>query len=121
MATRGLPLDYDIVIYVGASYKREFRWLPDGVTPLDFTGWDAHMFLGQPANLAEMELSVASGEITLTSDGKIVVVIGPARTAVLHTSSTNWYNLDLTDPSGFVRRFLHGRVSVVYDVRLPSP
>lgn len=120
MTTRGLPLDYDIVIYAGTSYKREFRWLPDGVTPMDFTGWDGHMFIGQPLNVADMELNTVTGEVAFTSDGRIVILMSPTRTAQL-VASTTWYNLDLTQPDGFVRRFLRGRVSVVFDVRAPAP
>lgn len=113
-----LPLNYDIVIYAGTSYKRQFRWLPDSITPLDFTGWDAHMYIGQPLLVADMELSVTGGELTLSTDGYITVEMTPQRTGEL-VKSTTWYNLDLTQPDGFIRRFLRGRVSVVYDVRSP--
>lgn len=116
MTTRGLPLDYDIVIYAGTSYRREFRWLPDGINPIDFTGWSARMFIGQPLSAADLELSTASGGITLTGTGQIIVEIRPAQTAGL-VDSVTFYNLDLTEPDGFVRRFLRGRVSVVVDVR----
>lgn len=120
MTSQGLPLDYDIVIYAGTSYRREFRWLPDGATTMDFTGWDAHMYIGQPLNVADVELNVTGGELLLTNDGQIVITMDPTRTASL-LRSTTWYNLDLTEPDGFVRRFLRGRVSVVFDVRAPVP
>jgi hypothetical protein len=119
MATRGLPLDYDIVIYAGTNYKREFRWLPDGINPMDFTGWDAVLNVGQPLNTPDVQLTVASGEISFTADGRIVVAMSPARTASFKRTMT-WYNMDLTEPGGFVRRFLRGRVSVVFDVSVPT-
>lgn len=121
MATRSLPLDYDIVVYSGTSYKREFRWLPDGVNPMDFTGWSASMLVGQPLNPADVQLSSEpGGGIELTTTGRIVVVMTPTQTALLNlnvSKSVAFYNLDLTEPSGFIRRFLRGRVSVVVDVK----
>lgn len=120
MATRSLPLDYDIVVYSGTSYKREFRWLPNGTNPVDFTGWSAAMMVGQPLNIADIELTTdPGGGIILSSTGQIIVEMTPAQTGAL-ISSVTFYNLDLTEPSGFVRRFLRGRVSVVVDVK-PIP
>jgi hypothetical protein len=118
MSTRSLPLDYDVVIYSGTSFKRTFRWLPDGTNPVDFTGWYAQMRIGQPLNVADMVLDTALGNILLSADGYLTVSMNPQQTAALVTSAT-WYNLDLTQPDGFVRRFLRGRVSVVVDVRQP--
>jgi hypothetical protein len=119
VSSRSLPLDYDIVIYAGTSYQREFRWLPDGTNPIDFTGWTAMMLIGQPRNVADLELTTDPGNgITLTSLGQIVISMTPATTVVLQ-SSTTFYNLDLTQPDGFVRRFLRGRVSVIIDVKQP--
>lgn len=120
MTTRSLPLDYDIVVYSATSYRREFRWLPDGVNPLDFTGWTARMLVGQALNVATLELSDTNGGITLTTDGRIIVLMTPAQTASLGKSIA-FYNLDLTQPDGFVRRFLRGRVSVVVDVKAAVP
>lgn len=117
MPSRSLPLDYDIVIYAGTSYRREFRWLPDGVNPIDFTGWSARMMIGQPLNIADIVLE-SGNEISLGTDGKLIISLTPSRTAALRTSTT-FYNLDLTQPDGFVRRFLRGRVSVIVDVRQP--
>ncbi len=115
MAQKNLPLDYDIVIYSGTSYRREFRWLPDGVNPIDFTGWSAVMRIGQQRAEADVELSTDNGGLSLTN-GRIVILMTPAQTALPRTSIV-YYNLDLIQPDGFVRRFLRGRVSVVVDVK----
>lgn len=120
MATYALPLNYDITIYAGTSYRREFRWLPDGTDPVDFTGWSAMMLIGQSQNVADVELSDANGGITLTPAGQIIVEMTPFQSAALHPPVA-YYNLDLTEPDGFVRRFLRGRVSVVVDVKQPAP
>lgn len=119
MSSRSLPLDYDVVIYAGTSFKRQFRWLPDGLTAIDFTGWYGQMRVGQPLNVADVVLdSGTAGGITLGSDGFLTILMTPVQTAGL-VSSVTWYNVDLTQPDGFIRRFLRGRVSVVVDVKQP--
>lgn len=119
MSSRSLPLDYDIVVYSGTSFRREFRWFPDSVNPQDFTGWSARMMIGQPFNVADLELTDTSGGIILTAFGQVIVGLTPAETAGLRSSVSN-YNLDLIQPDGFIRRFIRGRVSVVVDVK-PVP
>lgn len=116
MAVLTLPLDYDIVLYSGTSYRREFRWLPDGINPMNFTGWSAVMRLGQPLMPAVVQISDTTGGIDLTVNGQIIVELTPTQTNALGPSVLVYYNLDLTEPGGFVRRFLRGRVSVVQDI-----
>lgn len=121
MAVLTLPLDYDIVLYSGTSYRREFRWLPDGVLPMDFTGWHAQMRFGQPQMPATVQLSDTTGGVGLSNTGRIIITLTPSQTAALLPSVLVYYNLDLTEPNGFVRRFLRGRVSVVRDVDVATP
>lgn len=116
MTGYSLPLNYEFTVYCGTSYKREFRWLPDGSNPIDFTGWSATMLVGQQLSEADVELSTANGGITLTSLGQIFIEMTPFQTGVL-TAPITYYNLDLIEPGGFIRRFLRGRVSVVVDVK----
>lgn len=119
MAVKTLPLDYDIVVYSGTSYRREFRWLPDGIVPKDFTGWQALMLVGQSGVAAQVQLTETAG-IELSTDGQIVVNMTPEQTAQLKPP-LGYYNLDLIEPGGFVRRFLRGRVSIVVDVKRQTP
>ncbi len=115
-AVKTLPLDYELVIYGGATFRREFRWLPDGSAALDFTLWSASMMIGVPQNATPLiELSTANGDITLSTGGQIIITIGAADTAALPAGVLS-YSLDLTQPDGDVLRFLRGRVSVVTDV-----
>ena len=120
MAVYSLPLNYEITVYTGTNFRREFRWLPDGTNPIDFTGWSATMLVGQQLAAADVSLTTANGGITLTSNGQIIVGMTPAQTAAL-APPTAYYNLDLIEPDGFVRRFLRGRISVVVDVRQATP
>lgn len=115
MAVKTLPLDYDIVVYSGTSYRREFRWLPDGTNPINFTNWQALMLLGQSGSTAQVTLTHLHG-IQLTTNGQIIITLTPEETATLKPP-TGYYNLDLIQPDGFVRRFLRGRTSIVLDVR----
>jgi hypothetical protein len=116
MAVQTLPLDYELVVYSGTNYRREFRWLPDGVTPMDFTGWTAIMPIGSVGATASLLLSSTNGGVTLSAAGQIVIELSPAQSTALPAGVT-YYNLDLTDTNGYVRRFLRGRISVIQDVK----
>lgn len=118
MGIQTLPLDYELVIYSGTSFRREFRWLPDGSTPMDFTGWSASMLIGSVGATALIALTDTNGGLTLTTAGQIIIELSPGQTSALRPGVAS-YNLDLTAPDGYVRRFLRGRVSVIQDVSAP--
>ncbi len=107
MAT--LPLRYELTVYGGTTFRREFRWLPDGETPQDFTGWTGQLRIS-PINKPAL-ITVAA---TLTSAGHIMVWLDPVATATL-AEGTYRYVLDLTNPDGDVIRFLRGRCEVIRD------
>lgn len=110
-----LPLTYELVIYSGTTFRREFRWLPDGAAALDFSDWTATLRIGPQQGTALIELSTSNGGVLLTQSGQIILSVSPAQTASLRPGVLA-YNLDLTDPNGFVLRFLRGRVSIIADV-----
>lgn len=110
-----LPLSYELTAYAGTTFRKEFKWLPGGTSPQDFTGWAATMRIGPSAGAALVEMSTANGAITLTSAGQIIVGMLPSDTAMLRPGIYA-YVLDLTDMSGTVTRFLRGRFEVVRDV-----
>ncbi len=111
-----LPLDYELVVYSGTTFLREFRWLPDGSAALDFTGWAASMMIGPPmGKVPTITLDTTLGGITLSSGGQIIITMTPAQTAALRPGEMV-YSLDLTDSAGTITRFLRGRLSVVNDV-----
>lgn len=115
-AVKSLPLDYDLVVYCGTTFRREFRWLPDGTTPIDFTGWSATMNIGTPNTAAQLGLTNTNGGLTLTATGQIIISVSPARSIALKPGVL-FYNLDLENPDGDIRRFLRGRISVIQDVK----
>ncbi len=118
MAVRSLPLEMELVIYAGATFHREFRWLPAGQAALDFTDWSATMLIGPSRGTALVALTSDNGGITLTGTGQILLTLPPAGTKALPNGQYT-YVLDLTDPAGFVTRFMRGRISVVHDVEAP--
>lgn len=117
-AAQTLPLDYELIVYSGTNYHREFRWLPDGVTPADLTGWSAVMPIGPINGDPTLLLSTFDASITVSLIGQIIIDMTPAQTATL-TPGVTHYNIDLTDLTGYVRRFMRGRISVVQDVKTP--
>jgi hypothetical protein len=112
-----LPYEIDFTIYSGATYRREFRWLPDGKTPQDFTGWTARFLIGQQRGHAIITMTTDSG-VTLGADGMVRIDVPPAATANLRLPNLA-HQLDLIDSNGVVMRFLRGRVRVVRDVEEP--
>lgn len=114
-ATKTLPLDYEMAVYNGTTFHREFRWLPDGTTAMDFTGWTGSMIIGAPqSRTALLTLDSDNGGVLLSSGGQIVLIMTPAQTAALPTGVLS-YSLDLTAEDGTITRFLRGRLSVVTD------
>ncbi len=116
MATTSVPVTFGLWIYTGASFRREFRWKPGGTDYQDFTGWAARMAIGQVTGPILTTLSTAAGTITLGSDGSIKLEMDDDHTSLL-PPGTYSYALDLIDPSGFVMRFMRGRVEVIRDVQ----
>jgi hypothetical protein len=109
-----LPLQYDLMIYSGATLHREFRWKPDGITGQDFTGWHGRARIGS-AQAALIELTDDNAGVQLSNAGQIVLAMTPDQTASLPTGVFA-YQLDLIGTAGDVTRFLRGRLQVVTDV-----
>ncbi len=112
---RSLPIQLDQVIYSDSTFRRQYRWLPGGVAQ-DFTDWAARWRIGPPGGPAAVEVSTATGGITLGTDGLITVVIDADVTVTLAPAQ---YQLDLINPDGAPMRFLRGRCDVVSDVGAP--
>lgn len=120
MAVRSLPLEIELVIYAGTTFRREFRWLPDGGPAQDFTQWAATMLIGPSRGTALAALTTDNGGVTLTGTGQILITMPPAATKAIANGQYT-YVLDLTDATGFVMRFMRGRISVVHDVEAATP
>jgi hypothetical protein len=110
-----LPLTYELTAYTSTTFRREFRWLPGGTVPQDFTGWDGYLRIGQAAGNALIELNTLNGGLLLTATGQIIAVMLPSDTATLKPGIYA-YNLDVIDMAGTVTRFMRGRFEVIRDV-----
>ena len=119
MALSRLPVDQEMVVYAGTDLLREYRWLPDGVTGQDFTGWSARLLLGPARGTALIQLQTPDDGLTLTADGRIKLHITAEQNADWITANLI-YVLDLTDPTGFVLRFMRGRVTVIRELEAPE-
>ncbi len=114
-AAQTLPLDLELVAYSGTTFRREFRWLPDGVAAVDFTDWSGSMEIGAVNGRdSVLTLTTANGGVALTAAGQVIASISPTITAALKPGVLA-YSLDLIDTSGTVIRFLRGRFHVVTD------
>lgn len=111
-----LPLDYELVVYSGTTFRREFRWLPDGSAALDFFQWTASLKMGIPLSRTPLvTLTTENSGIILSTSGQIILQMTPVQTAALPAGVIT-YSLDLIDSGGNVLRFLRGRLSVITDV-----
>lgn len=120
MVLRTLPIEIEQHVYAGTDFYKQYRWLPDGQNPQDFTGWSATWLIGT-AGTATHELGSGTGEVGLASTGVITLHLDPTFTAAL-TGTSMSYTLDLTDPgTGYVMRFMRGRLTIVHDLEIASP
>jgi len=110
------PVDVELTVHPGASFRREFRWLPDGDDAQDLTGYTATLLIGPARGRAAYTLTSApGGGISLGADGLISVVLHAEETADM-TGGAWRYVIDLRAPDGTVTRLLRGRLIVVNDV-----
>ncbi len=107
-----LPLEYELTIYSGASFRQEFRWKPDGEDPQDFTGWNGWLRIGNTSR------AIVEKTLTLTSHGRIIVTLDTVATRTLKSGAYS-YNIDLHTPDDEIIRFLRGRAEVIRDVGDP--
>lgn len=113
MAVQTLPVNIDLTVYAGTTFRRSFRWKPGG-TPQDFTGWTAQFRVGPTQGTATTTLTETSG-IILDSDGTFTISMTPSATRAMKAGSW-FYILDMTDSTATVLRLLRGRLSVVRDL-----
>ena len=111
-----LPYVQQQTVYQGATWRKQYRWLPGG-TAQNFTGWVARMQIrrapGDPTLL--LALTTANGGITLGVDGLITILATDEQTATLPPRRLA-YDLELESPAGEVTRFLMGSAAVSAEV-----
>ena len=116
MAVQTLPVNIDLTVYTGTSFRREFHWRPNGGAGQDFTGWAASFRIGPQHGTPAYTFTSGHG-VTFGADGQFIVLLTPSQTIAM-SPGTYFYVLDLTDPTGFILRILRGRLSVVRDLEI---
>lgn len=139
VAGQTLPVTAILTAYTGSCLLHQFRWLPDGDTPADFTAWAARLLIGPAKGTAAIQYHTVgvsdtttpntpdelngypycpseNAGIYLLADGIIVLHLPDTVTTALPTVALT-YVVDLIDADGMVFRFLRGPFRVVRDTR----
>ena len=108
---------YKLKVEQGTDLQKWFRKTVAGV-PADFTGYTARMQVRENYDSGDvlLELTTENGGLVFDAlDGKITLVFTPEMTA-----GKDWrraiYDIELTDPSGKVSRFLQGSFCISPEV-----
>lgn len=113
-----IPGDYDLIIYVGATFTRRVVWKDSLGALIDLTGYTARMQIRQsvrnPAIL--LTLTTENGGITLGgAAGTVDLLLTSTQTAAL-TARAGVYDIELIDSTGVVTRLLQGAVEISPEV-----
>lgn len=105
----------NLVVSQGADNVYSFRYLAgDPATPVDMTGWTGHSQIrAQVGGTVYTEL-----DVDLDNDGNVTVTLAHAVTEdpAWNRYSAGVWDLELTDVSGNIVRFVEGTVKIVPDV-----
>lgn len=114
--TTVLPLHQNLTVYQGMTLRAAWRWKPDGEV-IDLSDWTAQMQVRAKvdADTVMNALTTENGGITLGTDGLISVYLSATDTSAMPQSG-GFYDLELYEPGGDVRRFVMGRVIVSREV-----
>lgn len=116
---------YDIVVELGATFRRTFQYLDADENAIDLTGWSARMKVRAPDWQGDVvpgfELSSDTSPFGITIDavnGEIVVEIAASETGDidLEQACKGVYDIELYDGAGEVVRLVEGRVRFVPEV-----
>ena len=103
------PATYGIIIYQGATWKRELTLKQDN-SPLHLSGYSAQMII-KSGNDVVLDLNSGSGDIVVgDSSPNITITITSTKTALLNFGSAT-YVLEIAS-GGVVDRLLEGSVTL---------
>lgn len=105
--------DVDMRVFRGKSIAFIVTW--GDVSPIDVTGCTALLQARDPSGALMMELSTASGHVTMGGvDGNIVFSAPPAISRGCTRPGT--YELELVTPGGATYRVMSGQVTIDEEV-----
>lgn len=113
------PMNYNLVIYQGATFRQNFIWQDSEQEPVDLTGYTARMMVRTSVGSDDpfITLTTENGGITLGGvTGSIALYMSATDTEML-TEILGCYDLELVAPSGGdTTRFLQGIITISREV-----
>ena len=115
---------YDIVVELGATFRRTFQYLDADENAIDLTGWSARMTVratdwqGDVVPGFDVSSDASPGGITITAEtGEVTVEVSASDTAAIDSDVCRGvYDIELEDPDGVVVRLVEGRVRFAPEV-----
>lgn len=107
------PVELDLDIWQGQTFKKSIVWKDASGVPLDLTGFKARMHIRVATKAATVliELTTENNRIKLNeAPGRIDLVIEAAQSTPIQVP-TGVYDLELESPSGEVRRLVQGKIT----------
>lgn len=112
------PVNYNLVIYQGATFSQTFVWKDPSNNPINLAGYTARMMVRThiDATAPFITLTTENGGIALGgSAGTVVLSMTAAQTTAV-TESIGVYDLELVATGGAVTRFLQGIVTISREI-----
>lgn len=112
------PGEYDLTIYVGATFTRRVVWKDSLGALVNLTGYTARMQIRASVRNPEVlvALTTENGGIALgAAAGTIDLLLTNTQTAAI-TARAGVYDLELIDSTGVVTRLLQGAVEISPEV-----
>lgn len=112
------PGDYDLTIYVGATFSRRVVWKDGAGALVDLTGYTARMQIRSSVRNPDVlvALTTENSGITLGGTaGTIDLLLTSTQTGAI-TARAGVYDLELIDSTGVVTRLLQGEVEISPEV-----
>tara|TARA_B100000902_G_scaffold155285_1_gene151710 strand:+ start:692 stop:1036 length:345 start_codon:yes stop_codon:yes gene_type:complete len=112
-----MSFNYNLTIDQGATFSKTFTYKSGG-NAVDLSTHTARMMVrsSYDASSTLVSLTSAGGDITLASNGVIVVTISATATAALAAPNSGVYDLEIVASDGTVTRLLQGNVSITPEV-----
>ena len=111
-----MAFSYNLIVNQGETFQRTFTYQSGGVA-VDLSTHTARMQVrnSYDAATALIDITSGAGDITLASNGKIVVTIASSVTTALAAPETGVYDLEIVQ-GGVVTRLLQGNVTITPEV-----
>jgi len=111
MADRNSRAQFDLVIYKGRDFKMNAYFKDQKGDPADLSGWTGKAQVRETQKSTSNLLFDMSVVVALPLEGKVVIEASDHDTDI--EQSQGFWDLLMTDPSGYDDSYILGRVSLV--------